>query len=651
MCGIAGVVGTDAEALSSVAAMTAALAHRGPDDEGYLFAEPGGPACAYAGRDTAAGVGLPPLPPVAFPRARVAFGHRRLSIIDLGPGGHGPMASPDRTLWVTYNGEIFNYVELRAELRGLGHAFHTTSDTEVLLAAYAQWGPAALPRFNGMWAFALYDARRGLVFCSRDRFGVKPFHYSWDGALFAFASEIKGLLAHPRVARDARPSAVHSFLTEGALDEGGETFFARVRRLPPGHQLTLDLATSRLVEEAWYGLAPAPAGVEAGALRDLLRDSVRLRLRSDVAVGTCLSGGLDSSSIAVLARQLRHGGPSAPYRAFSVTFPDAGLDESAFIDSAIGATGFESLRASPTAEELAADLPSLARDQDEPMASASPYAQWRLMRLAAGSGVKVLLDGQGADEVLAGYHHQYGPYLADVARSRGIAAALGAARQAAGVTRRPLAYFLGLLAYHTLPLPGGLRRWAVGRAATHSRLPAEAVSPDLAARAGPSASGRHQPRRTLAEERRSELVSTSLPALLRYEDRSSMAFGLEARTPFLDYRIVEWAMAQPSDTLIREGWTKAPLRDAMAGLLPEAIRLRRDKVGFAVPQERWLREAAPAVRAWLGPDARVRALVRPAVLDRWLAGDDRALARRPGLWRLVSLELWLRHAAGSPRAV
>jgi asparagine synthase (glutamine-hydrolysing) len=652
MCGIAGVVASDPEALRGIAAMTEALRHRGPDDEGYLYAEPGGAACAFAGRDTAPGLGLPPLPASPPPRARVAFGHRRLSIIDLSPGGHGPMASADRSLWVTYNGEIFNHVELREELRALGHSFRTTSDTEVLLAAWAQWGPAAPHRFNGMWAFALYDARRGAVFLSRDRFGVKPLHYHWDGRIFAFASEIKGVLAHPQVSRDPRPSAIHSFLVEGALDEGGDTFFGHVHRLPAGHQVRFDLAGDRLVQEAWYALPDGggPAGrTDAGALRDLLGDAVRLRLRSDVPIGTCLSGGLDSSSIAVLARG-QGAGSRAPYLAFSVTFDDAFLDESRHLDAVLAATGLESRRARPTAAELVADLPALARAQDEPIASASPYAQWRLARLARESDVKVLLDGQGADEVLAGYHHQYGPHLAELSRVHGLGAALRGAREAAQVTGRPLSYFLGLLSYHALPVPAAARRWAIARAATHSRLRRGQVSADLARAAGPAASERHRPRPSLAAERRAEIQSTSLPALLRYEDRNSMAFGIEARTPFLDYRIVEWALTCPSDVLIRGGWTKAPLREAMAGLLPEAVRQRRDKIGFGVPERRWLREAAPALRAWLGSEARVRPLLRPGLLERWLSGDDESLARRRGLWRVVSLEMWLRHAVDA-RAV
>ena len=651
MCGITGVVAADPDALRAVKAMTDALRHRGPDDEGYLLAAPGRGCCAYGGLETVPGVALPRLPSEIPPGTRVALGHRRLAIIDLSPGGHGPMASADGALWITYNGEIFNHVELREELRGLGHAFRTSSDTEVLLAAYAHWGPAALHRFNGMWAFAIYDARRGVVFCSRDRFGVKPFHYFWDGEVFAFASEIKGLLAHPRVPRKARAAAVHSFLVEGALDEGDDTFFEGVQRLPAGHEITVDVAAKRMVRKAWYTLPPAESRpADAGQLRALLTDSVRIRLRSDVAIGTCLSGGLDSSSIAVLSRQ-QGAGEMAPYRAFSVTFPDAGLDESSHLDAVIAQTGLESLRSRPTAAELVADLPTLARDQDEPMASASPYAQWRLMRLAAGSGVKVLLDGQGADEVLAGYHHQFGPHLAEVARRHGIVAAVRGARAASRGSGRSAAYFLGLFAYHAFPAPRALRRWTVAQAATHSRLRRDLASVELARAAEGAVTERHRPRRTLADERRAEVLSTSLPALLRYEDRNSMAFSLEARTPFLDFRIVEWAMAVGSDSLLRDGWTKAPLRDAMAGLLPDSVRRRRDKIGFAVPQRRWLREAAPAVREWLGPGARVRPLMRDGILDKWLAGSDEGLARRAGLWRLLSLEMWLRHAVDVPRAL
>jgi asparagine synthase (glutamine-hydrolysing) len=265
------------------------------------------------------------------------------------------------------------------------------------------------------------------------------------------------------------------------------------------------------------------------------------------------------------------------------------------------------------------------------------------MSLARDAGVKVLLDGQGADEVLAGYHYHFGPYLAEVAARDGLRAALHQARLAHDVTGRPVAFFLGMLAYHRLPAPGRMRRWAVSRAATHGRVPSRLLDPGLVSSNG---GARHLPRHTLLAERRANILSTSLPALLRYEDRSSMAFGVEARTPFLDYRLVERALALPAGALIRDGWTKAILREATRGLVPETVRLRRDKLGFATPERRWLEEIAPQVRQWLGPSSRAADLLRPGRLRRWLKGSDAALARRPGLWRLVSVELWLRDLEG-----
>jgi asparagine synthase (glutamine-hydrolysing) len=267
------------------------------------------------------------------------------------------------------------------------------------------------------------------------------------------------------------------------------------------------------------------------------------------------------------------------------------------------------------------------------------------MRLAAEDGVKVLLDGQGGDEVLAGYEYHYGPYFAEVAASRGWSAALGEVRDAHSVTGRPASFYAGLLAYHALPLPDALRRRVVSHWASHGRLPVAALSPNGS---GPDTarSERHRPRQSLAAERRANLLQTSLPALLRYEDRNSMAFSVEARTPFLDVRLVERAMALPAADLIRHGWTKAILRDAMAGVLPESVRQRRDKMGFATPERRWLRQSAPAVREWLGPGARVERYLRPGVLARWRPEADDALAARRGLWRLLAVELWLRYVEG-----
>jgi asparagine synthase (glutamine-hydrolysing) len=642
MCGIAGIVSRRPEDLSGIAAMTAALRHRGPDDEGYLLADSAARrAWAFRGDDTAPGLSLPPLPAAPPPGADVALGHRRLSIIDLSPAGHGPMSSADGQLWITYNGEIFNYVELRTELAALGHVFRTATDTEILLAAYVQWGPECLHRFNGMWAFAIYDVKAATLFCARDRFGVKPFHYTWDGATIAFASEIGALLARPSARREADGPALTAFLLGQAMDEGEQSHVAGVLRLLPGHSLTLDVAARTLATARWYllpGEGSAPARPER--LRELLSDSVRLRLRSDVPVGTCLSGGLDSSSVVALTARLLEGTGPSNRLAFSVVYPGTPLDESQYVDAVVSLTGADSRRVIPRAEDLASDLAVLVRRQGEPFSGTGVYSQWRVMRLAAESSVRVLLDGQGADEVLAGYHYHLGPYLAGVAARRGWPAALGQARRAARATGRRASWMMGLAAYHRFPFPRPARNWAAARWGTHPAVPRAAFDPRLLA-AAPSGH-RHRRRVGLGEELSDNIQHSSLPALLRYEDRNSMAFSVEARTPFLDYRLVEEVRSWQASDLIVDGWTKAPLREAMRGVVPEVVRLRRDKLGFATPERAWLRALAPCVREWLGPASRVAPLLRDGIVRRWLAAPDETLAQRPGLWRLVSAELFLR---------
>jgi asparagine synthase (glutamine-hydrolysing) len=642
MCGIAGIVAPDPAGLRPIAEMTAALRHRGPDDEGYLLADTRRGLCwRHRGPDTVAAIPDLPLPAQAPAGCEVALGHRRLSILDLSPAGHGPMASADGKLWVTYNGEIYNYTELREELRGLGHSFRTGSDTEVLLAAWTQWGPAALARCNGMFAFGLLDLSRRALWLVRDRFGVKPLFHARAGTAFVFASELAALLAHPGVPSRPDGERLVAFLGAGAVDEGEATFLKDARSLPAGHLARLDLHSGALAVERWYSLPePEPRPDRGGEIAALLEDAVRLRLRSDVPVGTCLSGGLDSSMLVALTARLR--GEAAGHRAFSVVYPEPGIDEGPFVDAVVASTGVAGSRATPVAAELLAELPALVRHQGEPFPSLGPYSQWRVMRMAREAGVPVLLDGQGGDEVFGGYHYHYGPFLAEQARSRGLGAAIAEARAAAAVTSLPLAFLLGLGAYHLFPAPEALRRIAVARTATHGRVPAGLLLEPPSEDAGL----RHRPRGSLLAERRAALLATSLPALLRYEDRSSMAFSIEARTPYLDFRLVERALALPSAGLIRDGWTKQPLREAARGVLPESVRLRRDKLGFATPERRFLRELAPAVREWLGPPARIRAQLRAPELERWLALPDALLAAQPGLWRLCSAELWLRALEG-----
>jgi len=644
MCGIAGVASSDPELLAPIGAMTSALRHRGPDDEGFAIVDPVTARIhSFSGPDTAPGVELPRLPERPPAGAGLALGHRRLAILDLSTAGHGPMLSADGSLVVTYNGEIYNYLELREELRGLGHAFATGTDTEVLLAAWAEWGPDCLRRFNGMWAFALYDARRRVLFCARDRFGVKPFYYHHRPGLLAFASEIKGLLAHPAVSARTDEGMLLGFLTRGALDEGSRTFFESVTCLPGGHWLRCEAGRDPEVRRYYELPASDDRSLPPAEFRDLLEDAVRLRLlRADVDVGTCLSGGLDSSAIVALTARLTDPRAAGRRRTFSVLYDDPGMREEPFVDEVVEATGAGGAKTTATSADLLRDLPALVRHQDEPLPSLGPYSQWRVMALAREHGVSVLLDGQGADELLAGYVYQLGPFLAESYDRAGPARALAEARALSRVTGRSLGFLLALAAYHRLPLPSALRARAVGRASTHTHLPGSALDPALVRRTGRPQGSRHVPQTRLADERRANVLSTSLPALLRYEDRNSMAFSVEARTPFLDYRVAEAALRLPARDLVRDGWSKWILREATRGLLPEAVRLRRDKLGFATPEPRWLTEIAPRVREWLGPGSFASGLVRADVLQSWLREPDAVLARRRGLWRLVAVELWNR---------
>jgi asparagine synthase (glutamine-hydrolysing) len=646
MCGIVGIVSANASSLRPVVSMTRALRHRGPDDEGMMLGSGEAPPRLFRGSETKA---HPTLPPFTADdgdgRLRVALGHRRLSIIDLSPAGWQPMLSRDSNAAIVYNGEIYNYVELRDELRALGHAFRTDSDTEVLLAAWEEWGASSLSRLNGMFAFAIHDRSLGVLFCARDRFGVKPFYYHHADGLLVFASEIKALAHHPEVPFEPDESMLSGFLTEGLLDEGGATFYKGILALPAGHTLQYDLNTRSLSVRRWYEL-PAPAESidrSPGEFKAMLEDAVRLRLRSDVEVGTCLSGGLDSSSIVALAAGLRSSvtGPFG-HSSFTVTYADRGFSESEHVDKVVASTGVASHRVTPTASDFAADFAAFLRAQDEPVPSLGMYSQYCVMKLAHGEGIKVLLDGQGADEALAGYHYQFGPFLAETLRTRGLAAMAGEIGQLHKVTGRSIPFLAGLGLYHATRLPPPVVSAARRAFRTHASFDPAAFSPGFRGAAAASTSDRHQPCPSLRLERHRDLVRTSLPALLRYEDRSSMAFGIEARLPFLDYRLVEAAIALPATSLIRGGFTKRILRDAMSGLLPESVCWRRDKLGFPTPEKRLLAESAGFVREILAQGGDLGGRLDPRAHAKLMLSSGDELAATPGLVRLLSASMWLR---------
>jgi asparagine synthase (glutamine-hydrolysing) len=614
MCGICGIVelGRPAQ-LETVRAMAGSLAHRGPNADGS-FADDG-----------------------------VALGFRRLAIIDLSDEANQPFATADGTLQLVFNGEIYNYIELRRELEAHGHTFRTSSDTEVLLTAYREWGDECVQRFNGMWALAIWDTQRRRLFASRDRFGVKPFYYAHKGGRFAFASEPKAFRADPETPLSANLAVLLDYLDQAYLDHTEETFFEGIVKLPPGHSLTFDGGGLRI--RRYWRLEPQEphVGDAAEAIRELFLDSVRLRLRSDVPVGTCLSGGLDSSAVAVtvdhlLRTEAEHARPVGErQRTFTAYFEEKGFDERPFARAVIERIRADAHWISFDADELVADLPAIVETQDEPFGSTSMAAQWYVMRAAKRAGITVTLDGQGGDEVLGGYRAFIGFRLADLL-SRGRLLELG---REFGSWRD--LHGSGALAVSTARpfAPEALTRLVRSR----TRGAGPLVGPALQAVSAPTVNGVAAFGERLRRHQALLLTRRGLPELLRYEDRNSMAHSLEARVPFLDYRFVELAFSLSGGELIRGGRTKDVLRRALADVLPESVRERRDKLGFVTPEKHWLRGPLGDLAADVFASASFaqHGFVDAAAARRRL-GQHRRGEIDAGfeLWRALNLELWAR---------
>jgi asparagine synthase (glutamine-hydrolysing) len=602
MCGIAGIVvrrnNLDPERL--IKEMTDRVRHRGPDDVGFCV------------------------------QGRVAFGHRRLSIIDLSPAGHQPMAYADGRYVITYNGEIYNYVELRSELEALGFRFQSNTDTEVILAAYAAWGRACLVRFNGMWAFAIHDRDENLVFAARDRFGVKPFYYVVTERCFAFGSEICQLLPLlPSVA--ANSTMVLDFLLTSAHVQSPETYFGRVSNLLPGHWLAYDVEADRYTIGRYYALMERVNGVETVAeaeaihgFRVTFEDAVRLRLRSDVRVGTCLSGGLDSSSIALIAARMCKEVSNSPFRAVTGVSEDPRNSEESYAEEVVRAGSLDWIRTRPTYEDFRGLLGHVVKHQEEPFGSPSVCMQAFVMRAAKENGVVVLLDGQGGDETLLGYDRYYPAYCVSLWREAGARGVLRGMREAtrSNANMKPWRF----VAYLVAGMVPAVRHLYYRQRS--SFLAASAPMPDWISRFSSACLD-------LRALQVLEVETTGLPSLLRCEDKNSMAFSIEARLPFLDYRLVETAIALAPRLKMRDGWTKWVLRQAMNDVLPPDIAWRRNKIGFEAPTEMWLARHIDVMTEQVRGSPMMRRLCNANQLMQSFRGLDRNTQ-----WRLYSLALW-----------
>jgi len=432
MCGIAGLIGAHEEVLCALAQeMANCLRHRGPDDEGYLTLRADGVVELWAGPDTDPTLRLPVLNPRM--RARVVLAHRRLSILDLSSAGHQPMSDESGRFWVVFNGEIYNYVELRRELAHLGHQFKTGTDTEVLLAALSTWGDQAVHRFRGMFAFAAIDNVRREVLLARDPFGIKPLYYSrlGDGG-FAFASEMKALAPLADVSSDPHADMLFQFLRFGVSDHGDRTMFSDIRQLPAGHVMRVRLSeTASAFPVSFWSLPQrtnsASDATEAGDIvREALSKSISLHMRSDVPVGSCLSGGLDSTAIVAVASELMPA--TADFGTVSFISDDPVTSETAYVDIAERAYRIKSHRVEISTADIRRDLTALVLSQDAPFGSLSIYAQFAVFRMARANGLTVMLDGQGSDELLGGYNTAVSAAIGErLARGR-FAAAISLAR-------------------------------------------------------------------------------------------------------------------------------------------------------------------------------------------------------------------------------
>lgn len=616
MCGIAGLVyeGVHREtAMSAVRRMIALQRHRGPDGEGF------------------------------YDTTGASLGHCRLAIIDLTDAGHQPMSDSDDRYWITYNGEIYNYLELAEELRSLGYQFQGHSDTEVLLTAYRHWGKACLERLRGMFAFAIWDQKERSLFAARDRLGIKPFHYWADGnRQLAFASELKALLEF-LPDRTVNTTLARQFLAWNLLDhEPNETMVSGIMRLSPGHALMWRQSGGLQIWRYWklhvsddFQVASEHKARLIGKFRQLFEETVSLHLRSDVPVGTCLSGGLDSSTIVCVANlelQRRKLQQKHTQHTFSACFEDPHLDERSYIQAVVDATGCQSHYVFPSGEGFAKDLEQWVWHQEEPVGGSGVYAQYCVARLARENGIKVLLDGQGADEQLAGYRKFILVYLRQLLNARSYVTAV----------REAVAFFCR---------PEILRtsRFVDARRYLYGSLPESAVLwPKESFPSRPNALGVGS---SLGSRIQADLTRFSLPALLRFEDRNMMAFGIESRVPFVDHILVEWVAQLPVSLRLSGGWTKLILREAFRGVLPERIRTRRSKLGFLTPEPAWL---AGPLSSWfrdtlsepryLGAVIDVRGL--KSILGRYYSGD-RSLPVENLLFRLAIYESWAHQFLGT----
>lgn len=603
MCGINGISWSDKDIVRK---MNAAIYHRGPDDNGLYYDE------------------------------LLTLGHLRLSIIDLSSAGHQPMASVDKKHLIIFNGEIYNYLDIKDKLIKKGYHFFSKTDTEVILNAYIEWGEKCVNLLHGMWSFCIYDKVGKKLFLSRDRFGIKPLYYIDTGKQFAFSSEIKGLWPTKLIRREANEEMIFRYLYHAEDYHPVETFFKNVKKIPPAHSAIYDLITNKLTIKKYWELNLAQKTGDnlkkrISKIKHLINKSVKSHMIADVEVGCCLSGGLDSTSVICMMDKMK----SRKTHAFSIIFKNTDVDESKYTEEVVKKTKVKYHQSTPTIRSLLNDIHDLIETQEEPFTSTSIYAEYKLMQLINTKKIKVVLDGQGGDEIFGGYH-EFFAYNFIGLFCRGDLLHLG----------NELFKYLKLyrnnyaIKYLFNLIQPKIIKDYFDKYTNERKLIKEKFYLKY-----------KQIRRQLGHAKNlstgmHERMTYRMPAYFRYEDKDSMRYSIESRQPLLDTALVEYLYSCPDKDKINNGITKYILRKAMRRTIPEKIYHRIDKIGFATPENNWFRSSL-MIKFFKNTINDKKSIIRKFInenvfndiLSRYIKGESEY---RLLIWRCVNLELWIK---------
>jgi asparagine synthase (glutamine-hydrolysing) len=598
MCGISGIINKSNTPVprDEIKRITDLVIHRGPDSEGYYFGK------------------------------NFAFGHRRLNVIDLSSTGNQPMTYKGKYT-ITYNGEIYNYLEIRNDLRKAGYDFASESDTEVILAAYDYYGQKCVELFNGMWAFALYDIQKDIIFCSRDRFGVKPFYYTETPEKFVFGSEIKQLLGYHRQQKVNQPILL-DYLVSGYDDHTNESFFQDIHKLEQSHILIYDLKKHTLFKSRYYEIrldetiSKLDEQDSIEMFREVLFDSIRLRLRSDVKVGTCLSGGLDSSSIASIASGLYQSVSAGKFTSITAKSSEAETDESSYAELVSNHSGIDWKVVCPDSADFINSLNKIVNIQEEPFGSPSVFMQFKVFEKAKEAGCIVMLDGQGGDETLLGYERYY-PAIMIAEGLLKMIMGFRAKSVNSGLSGKELLQYLLYFTIPSIRIQHLKKRFSIVNNEYFALINSEFIRESA------------KSYRNIFELQKLEITQLQLPHLLKYEDRNSMANSVESRLPFIDYRLLEVALSLNSEFKIKDGWTKYILRKSVLEYLPHEIVWRKNKIGFNAPEKTWMTSIASLIKNQVSRSEILEKVInKKNLFAKYDTLDHRTL------WRLFNIAKW-----------